>query len=758
MPLLSDNCLARIKAAAEESIVDIIGSYVPLKLVGRERTACCPFHDERTPSFKVSTSKKIYKCFGCGASGDAIEFVQSYLKKTFPEAAEIIANKLSIPLEYADAVAQPPANSPVIFPTLSPPGKGLLQWFLDRGIQQETVQAFGIAQTVTWMPKARQEVLAAAYPYVVDGELRNLKLRAKDKDFMMIKGAPLSLFNLDACAGAEDVFLVEGEPDAMILWQVGFRNVVSVPNGASNRQMMNLIAAFAKGRRRFYFAGDMDSAGLTLRQAVAEVVPPNIFYRVNWPLKDANDVYLQAGGADAIRQAIADAEPPQIDPADVPASFPFDVFDEEIAANFREIAKEYSIPPDYLGTTALFTISALSGSMYETELNGAIKNIVYAMLVGPSGVGKSPAYDLLCGNIIGPLEKSLFEKHEHAVREWNEAAAAAKTAKPPQAFTVPRPVLRMRLIKGGTTEGIQRHAMHSAAGFGIYYDEGGRMLGSPNAYKKDTSSTDFWNEIWSGRSFFEVRAEEGRERFVASSSISVLMGMQADRIGNYFTADAIASGLTARFLITSSDYVQLNTNVDHFSPRRQLSADWAALVRFLFLRGAQDFFKGDNPTVVPFQPNAAQAYNQISQKLIGKANTNRSKKLIGDVSQLMVSYDSKLYAYFGRFMLILAILEDARNPCISLKHVYDAEKLYHYYRKQAQKTFDSLNKSIQEGMTENQIKLLEALPDYFTSTEAESVCVSLGFTRSFFFANFRRVFSKTGAVKKIKKGEYEKCI
>lgn len=72
------------------SIVDVIGSRVPLKQNGREFQACCPFHKEDTPSFSVNPEKNIFKCFGCGESGDATDFIMKHENKTFQEAAEIV--------------------------------------------------------------------------------------------------------------------------------------------------------------------------------------------------------------------------------------------------------------------------------------------------------------------------------------------------------------------------------------------------------------------------------------------------------------------------------------------------------------------------------------------------------------------------------------------------------------------------------------------------------------------------------------------
>ena len=56
-------------------IIDIIDSYVPLKKTGKNHKACCPFHDEKTPSFSVAPAKEIFHCFGCGVGGSSIDFI-----------------------------------------------------------------------------------------------------------------------------------------------------------------------------------------------------------------------------------------------------------------------------------------------------------------------------------------------------------------------------------------------------------------------------------------------------------------------------------------------------------------------------------------------------------------------------------------------------------------------------------------------------------------------------------------------------------
>ena len=81
-------------------IEEVIGDFVSdLKKKGVNYMACCPFHDEKTPSFSVSPSKGIYKCFGCGKGGNAINFVMEHEHFTYPEALKYLAKKYNIEIE-----------------------------------------------------------------------------------------------------------------------------------------------------------------------------------------------------------------------------------------------------------------------------------------------------------------------------------------------------------------------------------------------------------------------------------------------------------------------------------------------------------------------------------------------------------------------------------------------------------------------------------------------------------------------------------
>src|SRR5688572_9141764 len=76
---------------ARTDIVGVIEARVPLKRTGSNYQACCPFHNEKTPSFTVSQSKQFYHCFGCGMHGSAIGFLMEYERLSFPEAVESLA-------------------------------------------------------------------------------------------------------------------------------------------------------------------------------------------------------------------------------------------------------------------------------------------------------------------------------------------------------------------------------------------------------------------------------------------------------------------------------------------------------------------------------------------------------------------------------------------------------------------------------------------------------------------------------------------
>ena len=91
-----DHVVEQVSAAND--IVEIISQYVPLKRAGRHLKACCPFHQEKSPSFMVQPEKQMFHCFGCGAGGDVFSFLMRHENMTFPEALKSLAERAHITL------------------------------------------------------------------------------------------------------------------------------------------------------------------------------------------------------------------------------------------------------------------------------------------------------------------------------------------------------------------------------------------------------------------------------------------------------------------------------------------------------------------------------------------------------------------------------------------------------------------------------------------------------------------------------------
>ncbi|RYG79344.1 DNA primase, partial [bacterium] len=147
-------------------IVELIGTRVPLKKAGREYRACCPFHDEKTPSFWVSPAKQFYHCFGCGAHGTSLGFLMAYDHLPFPEAVEELASRLGleVPREGGGA-AEPVRTDDDLFALLSQAAQFFRAEFAkspraqdyarQRGLTAESLERFAIG----YAPNSWNELL-----------------------------------------------------------------------------------------------------------------------------------------------------------------------------------------------------------------------------------------------------------------------------------------------------------------------------------------------------------------------------------------------------------------------------------------------------------------------------------------------------------------------------------------------------------------------------------------------------------------------
>lgn len=141
-------------------IVDVVASRIQLKKAGKNYTACCPFHKEKTPSFSVSPDKQFYYCFGCGAGGNALGFIMDHDQLDFPQAVEDMAKRagMEVPREEngRDSKPRQPTDSP-LYPLLTaaaeyyrqalkshPQRKAAVEYLKGRGLSGEIARDFGL--------------------------------------------------------------------------------------------------------------------------------------------------------------------------------------------------------------------------------------------------------------------------------------------------------------------------------------------------------------------------------------------------------------------------------------------------------------------------------------------------------------------------------------------------------------------------------------------------------------------------------------
>ena len=155
-------------------IVDVVGDFVTLKKRGANHIACCPFHNEKTPSFSVSASKGIYKCFGCGKSGTAVGFVMEHENLSYVEALKYLAKKYHIEViekeESAEEIAQRQKHESLLLVSEfagkffqqnldTPEGQNIAyQYFRSRGLEDETIRKYGLG----WAPLDRKALSESA--------------------------------------------------------------------------------------------------------------------------------------------------------------------------------------------------------------------------------------------------------------------------------------------------------------------------------------------------------------------------------------------------------------------------------------------------------------------------------------------------------------------------------------------------------------------------------------------------------------------
>jgi DNA primase len=354
-----DDLLTRI------DIVDVIQERVTLKKAGRDWSARCPFHDERSPSFTVSPAKQFYHCFGCGAHGSAIRFLMDYDRLEFPDAIEELAARAGLKVEYEGGQREAPREDVTDLYALLDSAASFYreqlgrnaaarEYFERRGLDDDTLKRFNLgfapnqwdalknalgtsAQRIALLDKAgmlasgerggkydrfRDRVM---FP-ILDRRGRTIafggRVLAKDDGpkYLNSPETPLfhkgrELFGLwqvrDANQKISRLLVVEGYMDVIALHQYGITQAVATLGTATTSDHAEILF---RNSPDVYFCFDGDRAGRQAAwRAVESVLPRMRDGRQAWflfvPDGEDPDSLIRAEGLEGFEQRLKQATP-----------------------------------------------------------------------------------------------------------------------------------------------------------------------------------------------------------------------------------------------------------------------------------------------------------------------------------------------------------------------------------------------------------------------------------------------------------------
>lgn len=347
---------------SRNDIVDVIQGYISLKQRGSTFSACCPFHQEKTPSFHVSRSKQMYKCFGCGEGGNVITFVMQYENMTFPEALKVLAQRAGIALpehemtederrraDYKSMLLEMNKTAAGYFHYLlkQKNGEKGLNYLTRRGISQDTIRNFALGFSDVTRDDLYQYLRHKGYS---DQQLKNSGLVEIDEvrggydkfwnrvmypildvnshvigfgGRVMGDGEPKYLNSKETAvfdkrrnlyglylakkSKRQGIILCEGYMDVISMHQAGFDNAVASLGTAFTPEQAHLLKRYTN---RIYLAYDSDGAGVNAALKAIRILK-DYDYSVRVidmrPHKDP-DEFIQALGKECFEQRIQKAK------------------------------------------------------------------------------------------------------------------------------------------------------------------------------------------------------------------------------------------------------------------------------------------------------------------------------------------------------------------------------------------------------------------------------------------------------------------
>ena len=318
MYVINDNVLDEIRDRAD--IVDLIGEYVDLKRSGSNYMGLCPFHSEKTPSFSVSPSKSIFKCFGCGVGGDVITFVMKRENLSFPDAVEFLADKYNVRLEvYKDENKEAREKRNRLYEINREAGLHFLKnyeasqkvqlYLKNRMLSDKTIRSYGIGYSKDSWTDLYDHLTKMGYR---EDELLELNLISKSKNgnyidrfrdrvmfpiinrnnriigfgarafgdekpkYLNSRETPIfhkgsNVFNINIISREstrERIILVEGYMDVISLYNSGINYSVASLGTSLTIDQANIIKKMAKD---IYICYDSDSAGINATSRAIDI-------------------------------------------------------------------------------------------------------------------------------------------------------------------------------------------------------------------------------------------------------------------------------------------------------------------------------------------------------------------------------------------------------------------------------------------------------------------------------------------------------
>ncbi len=353
-----DDLIARI------DIIDLIDSYVPLKRAGRSFVACCPFHQEKSPSFNVSQTKQFYHCFGCGVSGNVISFMIAYRNLEFQEAIEELAARVGIEVPYESSNnARNPKNAKIsedLYTLLSrvanyyqeqlfkaPQAETAREYVKKRGLSPAIIKEYQLGYALDGWNRLSQAFPGTDKNLIATGMLvekqqgrsydqyRNRLMfpihdrrgriigfggRVLDDSLPKYINSPettlfhksKSLYGLyqvaqkNAQKDVDYILIVEGYMDVIALAQNGVPNVVAALGTATTRDHVQSLLRYTK---HFVFCFDGDKAGRKAAWKALESTLPFLdkqaqFHFMFLPEGEDPDSLIRQEGKEAFEQRI----------------------------------------------------------------------------------------------------------------------------------------------------------------------------------------------------------------------------------------------------------------------------------------------------------------------------------------------------------------------------------------------------------------------------------------------------------------------